>query len=1495
MTTPEAVPRQIAEFEIVRRLGVGGMAEVFLAKKRGAEGTYKLLVLKRVLPAHGSSRRFRTMFAEEAQLATRLNHPNIVQVYEFQDYGDEGQLLSMEYVEGPDLRKLAKAAAARSTRLPPWVVAYIAGEVAKGLHYAHERKDEGGAPLDIVHRDVSPQNVLLSYDGAVKIADFGIATANLFREEPGVLKGKTAYMSPEQAAGDRVDRRTDVFSLGVVVHELLTGRPMHAGLDGQELLEAVRACHIEPPSTYAREVPPTLEAIVMKALARDPAARFQSARELAHAVTHALFQHQQLVDAHVLEGVVGGLVSREHTSPGVAGPPEASVAMSSGAGSDSDAERDPSEAEAADTGPGHRRRALDRQSGREVRHVAVADIHLQGLDELEREIGVLPCSAFLDRLRTTLDEIAYKRGARLVWHERAPGGGAAVAHAIVGLLANPSRAAVDAAWLAIDVHEAVQGFSGDMPVELGCCIGIVRGIASGLRDAAGHLVDHELAEPATHLAEVLGTHAPRGATWVAGGLYRLVRREFVWEDAPTISLDGPSDASLPRDMRVYGLVRPLTRDERANEAALAPTDLVGRDAEVAELHAAFHAATSAAPGGGAGRVVTRVVFGELGIGKTALVNAFLADVRPDARVLRLESSPARSELPFAAVADWVRELTGIRADQPLAEARAAVLESLGSLAAGRHGAELAQRLAELATGTVTAAADEADAAHHKRLVAAGVRRFIAKAALEAPLIVIVDGVQWVDRPSLELIVKLATRQDPVPVLVVLVSRPDDRAAPFLEGLVRIELKRLSAEHQVRLLETRLGVGAGVAAACQDVLPRAGGNPFFLLEMVDSLLERGDLAIRERPDGTQELVRTETAGDAGLVLPSTLEQLLADRMVDLPAAEQQLVEWLAVAGGPLEESVLAELVGGDIDEPLTRACARGVCDRRGEEVDVRHPLLRDVAYGALDGPTKVRMHRALGQRLASTPMSRGLNAALVATHLTRGNEREAAADLYLEAASAARASYQMPLATRYYRRAITLLPQDDLRALEAHEALEALCRILGRGPARRRHLETLRRLARKSGQPYWVAMALVRSARYELDMGHLSKGLTTVERAERAAAQGGVPELEVQAQSMAAEMLRDLGDMQGALSACDRALETATRANVPSRVKADVLRTRGTLLRRVGRVEEAIEAHVEAIAMFRASGVRRLEARAKNALAFAMFVLGRYEDAIALALDAIRIDVAIGGRFQMAKTLSNIGQSYSRLGDFPRGLAYLRRARDAHERYGDQDSRADTLLGTAEVLLELGDLAPAEALVGDASALTQVTGSAYDSVHEKILRALLYRASGDAGAAVMHAFDARQSAEAQAYVAFHFYAMAVEAAARVDIGENHTGILLATTALGAIDTIQGSEYGLETRALACEAVTRAQSPQARAMAERTAGYAGRLERSIRSPELRALFRERPLVARVLGAAIPAPRSLAPERARQPELEREIDDLLEPTEGEEPQASSDPAPTGNPAPS
>src|SRR5262245_56217892 len=291
-------------------------------------------------------------------------------------------------------------------------------------------------------------------------------------------------------------------------------------------------------------------------------------------------------------------------------------------------------------------------------------MRIEGLSELQEVQGKLAAKRSADSIRATLDDIAYKRNAIWSWETSSS------ARAVVGLMANPSRAAADAASLAIDVQEALAGASEDLPVALRAAIGIVRGIASGERDSRGDLIQHTLQEPANLLADRLGERTPFGKTWVAGGLYRLVRRDFRWTDAPILELPHISTHRMPSQMRLYALHRPLTREERIAEIALAPNDLVGRDAEKADLHAAYHRAVQPPPGGvpgspevrheqagppSRGELVARVIVGEMGIGKTALVATFLAELPTDARVLHVECSPVKSELPFGTVADLLRD------------------------------------------------------------------------------------------------------------------------------------------------------------------------------------------------------------------------------------------------------------------------------------------------------------------------------------------------------------------------------------------------------------------------------------------------------------------------------------------------------------------------------------------------------------------------------------------------------------------------------------------------------------------------------------------------------------------------------------------------------------------------------------------------------------------------------------------------------------------------
>ncbi len=270
----------VGRYRLLRRLALGGMAELFLARAEGAAGFQKAVVLKRVLPNLAADEEFTAMFLDEARIAATLDHPNVASVIDLGEAEGEYYYV-MEYVHGQNLRAVLKAAVQRGG-LPLEVAIAIAAQIAEGLHYAHERTGLDGRPLGLVHRDVSPSNVLVGYEGAVKVTDFGIAkvSARSARTRGSVMKGKIGYMSPEQCRGARVDRRSDVFALGIVLYELTTAQRLFYADNDFAVLNKIVSGEIDPPSTRVPGYPADLERIVMRALASDPDDRFATAREL---------------------------------------------------------------------------------------------------------------------------------------------------------------------------------------------------------------------------------------------------------------------------------------------------------------------------------------------------------------------------------------------------------------------------------------------------------------------------------------------------------------------------------------------------------------------------------------------------------------------------------------------------------------------------------------------------------------------------------------------------------------------------------------------------------------------------------------------------------------------------------------------------------------------------------------------------------------------------------------------------------------------------------------------------------------------------------------------------------------------------------------------------------------------------------------------------------------------------------------------------------------
>ncbi len=268
-------------YQLLEKIAVGGMAELFRAKRTGVEGFEKVVAVKRILPHLSDNKEFVDMFIDEAKMVAGLAHPNIVQIFDLGKI-EKSYYIAMEYVHGRDLRSILRRAKERGTPLPPDLAVLVASKVCSALEYAHRKKDDRGQKMKIVHRDVSPQNILISFEGDVKLTDFGIAKAatKATAHESGALRGKLLYMSPEQAWGKPMDRRSDIFSLGLVLYEMLTDQRPFLGTSELSILEMVRQCQIAAPSSVNPAIPEELERATMKALARDPEQRYDDAAEM---------------------------------------------------------------------------------------------------------------------------------------------------------------------------------------------------------------------------------------------------------------------------------------------------------------------------------------------------------------------------------------------------------------------------------------------------------------------------------------------------------------------------------------------------------------------------------------------------------------------------------------------------------------------------------------------------------------------------------------------------------------------------------------------------------------------------------------------------------------------------------------------------------------------------------------------------------------------------------------------------------------------------------------------------------------------------------------------------------------------------------------------------------------------------------------------------------------------------------------------------------------
>jgi eukaryotic-like serine/threonine-protein kinase len=978
------VNTSFGRYRLLERLGRGGMAEVFKAKSYGVEGFEKVVVIKRILPELAQSTQFVDMFIHEAKLAVRLSHANIVQVFDLgkapgETDEPEAYYMAMEYVHGCDLATLLTRCRRQNRPIPVEMSVYVAAEVAKGLDHAHRRRDEDSRPLHVVHRDVSPQNVLLSYEGEVKVTDFGIAKARGAFEPTGLedtrarqLQGKFGYMSPEQAAGESVDARSDLFSLGVMLYECITGVNPFTAPTTFETLRRVQACEYPPVELLRPDVPAELVPLLQTAMAKDPGERFGDSARMYEALLHFLYTHGRRFGGRNLSEFMVDFRSPEDAAPVLA----------------------PLETDAGDSAtpaPSIRRRSSAPSMPRVESVPPVVNIErVAAASERKDVTALVVCLGDRDdeQSKLTAETTLGRYGAHIV--EATPESVVAV----FGLRDEGGRDTEIAARCALVLlrqKRRVSEFS----------IGIDTGRVYVAPDGQP-VADERLSALLSSAQGLARAHA--GACAVGTFATRHLAADFTFQaggDTQRGTL--PAGAALLRDIRSSreGQGRFVARREELRTVGEALARATRREASVLTLH------------------------GDHGMGKTRLLHEVqkrLGKLGYNVGWTYAACPPNGREVALSGIACMLQSLGNIEDGAPPERVRD-LKPRLRALGLTDDESAAALGVLGLRTGPV--------ASRTKEAVVQALIRIVSSLCDDRPNVFVWDAAHQMDALSFDVLHRVFGKLRGTRVLFLFAARSG--FGHRLEGLpehVSLELPELEPTELERLLASRLGVDRVPEDLLRFVAERAGGHPLFALEVLAGLRDAKAVTVAEGRVVSMRLLGVD------LALPRTLRGLVASRVGRLGPGDRGLLHACAVLGDPIDVPVLSAMVGQDIlalEKVLGSLTQNEMLARSGaDQLVFRSPIVREVVADLLPSGAAKEMHAAAGAALERVVGARQAeHASRIATHWYEAGESERAARFFGKSGELRLEAGQLEAAARDLARALGLA---DLSNLEARTVL-----------------------------------------------------------------------------------------------------------------------------------------------------------------------------------------------------------------------------------------------------------------------------------------------------------------------------------------------------------------------------------------------------------------------------------------------------------------------------
>lgn len=957
MFTPQFFARR---YLLLDRIATGGMAEVFKAKSHGVEGFEKLVVIKRILPHLSRNTRFVSMFINEAKIAVSLNHGNIVQVYNLGKHAED-YYIAMEYVHGRDLMQVLKGCRQGNRRLPVPLVLFIVSEVAKGLDYAHRKQDASGRELQIVHRDISPHNVVVSFEGEVKIVDFGIAkiVSQVMDDNPkqqNRLGGKFAYMSPEQASGGGMDPRSDLFSLGLVLYELLTGQKAYQARALAEKLEQVRNAQFRPPRELLPDLPQELERILLKMLAVNADDRYQWASDVYEDLTELMFSSCGVITAGTLGAFVRELftdeIVREQDTSGLKAvvgslerlerDPEGSELSIPQLEPEALPPTDPEDATGGegtvDTIPPGALPVVEAR-GNLKRTLVVLMAEPIGLVDLATQLSDEQYLEMLNALVETVQPLLAQFGGHLdtFVYDRFC--------ALWGLQRSQEDDAERAVNCALALRSAVDKFRQKRRISLTLSTSVHLGSALvGTHDGR---VRHTALGDTFKLPVRLLHESEPGQCWISERLKERVEVAFKLSSGRMVrTFWGRRESS---SFQVLGVHTPFERSRLEALRNLKRDRWFSRGDELEQLAAALNEVNNR-------RGMVLALTGETGIGKSRLVAEIGRLVhRKNVGWMVGNCQFKDRDAPLAVFRDLLAGGCRILpTDTP-----EIVRDKLNSLL------ELGLKPLDLRffstlfhsseAGLSPAGLEGADVLESMFLA---VRRLITGMSTERPMIFVFENVQWMDDATWRMLQSLMDISHELPVLVLLTYRPSftppirNRA-----GFREIQLAPLNAEKTGEFIQSILAIDEIPTSIAEELHKRSDGNPLYLEQLLKYLLEGRHIVVE---GGQLRRVSLQAAA----MVPPTLSGLIESRVDSLSISGRELLQGMAVAGRVVELEVLRRIWGSQIAiEPVVQELvSRDLVSVQGGKIAFRNNLTWEVAYHSMATRDRRALHARVGEAL-----------------------------------------------------------------------------------------------------------------------------------------------------------------------------------------------------------------------------------------------------------------------------------------------------------------------------------------------------------------------------------------------------------------------------------------------------------------------------------------------------------------------------------------------------